>query len=139
MEKPYVIDASVALSWVLRDETNAKADEIRKVIEAGVQAWIPCHWRLEIANALLMAERRQRITPEEASEALHLMDELPLEEDARTAEQASGETLRLAREHGLTIYDAAYLELSKRQGAVLATFDDALIRAAKREKVALQE
>jgi hypothetical protein len=52
------IDPSVALAWLLPDETNARADAIRAAIEGGEDAWIPVHWRLEVGNGLLMAGRR---------------------------------------------------------------------------------
>jgi len=132
---PYVVDPSVALAWLLPDETNARDDVIRQAIEGGAEAWIPVHWWLEIGNGLLMAERRKRIRPEQVDQALTLINALPLEEDADTAEQISGRTLTLARKHDLTIYDAAYLELAQRRGAILATFDEQLLKAAKKEKI----
>ena len=131
----YVIDPSVALAWLLPDETNARADAVRVAVENGADAWIPAHWWLEIGNGLLMAERRGRITAEQVAQALSLVNSLPVEEDAETAAQIPVRTFALARKHGLTIYDAAYLELSQRRGAILATFDDQLLQAAAREKI----
>ncbi|MGO8678830.1 MAG: type II toxin-antitoxin system VapC family toxin [Limisphaerales bacterium] len=135
---PYVIDPSVALAWLLPDETNARAATIRAALENGADAWVPVHWWLEIGNALLMAERRGRITPREVAQALSLVNALPFEEDEETAEQIPVRTFGLAREHGLTIYDAAYLELAQRRGAILATFDKQLLTAAATEKVPTQ-
>jgi predicted nucleic acid-binding protein len=131
----FVVDPSVALAWLLPDESSARADAVRKEIEDGGEAWIPSHWWLEIANGLLMAERRGRISPDKVSHALTLINALPLEEDDNTAEQVPGRTLSLARKHDLTIYDAVYLELAQRRGATLATFDGQLAKAAKKEKV----
>jgi predicted nucleic acid-binding protein len=131
----YVIDPSVALAWLLPDETNARAAAVRAAVENGADAWVPVHWRLEIANGLLMAERRGRITQDQVAQALSLVNGLPFEEDAQTAEQIPARTLALARKHGLTIYDAAYLELAQRRGAILATFDGLLLKAAAGEKV----
>lgn len=130
-----VIDPSVALAWLLPDETNARADAVRVAVENGADAWIPAHWWLEIGNGLLMAERRGRITPEQVAQALSLVNALPLEEDEETAEQIPVRTMALARKHGLTIYDAAYLELAQRRGALLATFDAQLVDAAAKEGV----
>jgi predicted nucleic acid-binding protein len=130
-----VIDPSVALAWLLPDETNARAATIRAAIENGAEAWVPAHWWLEIGNGLLMAERRGRITAEQVAEALSLVNALPFEEDEETAEQIPVRTFGLARKHGLTIYDAAYLELAQRRGAILATFDEQLLAAAASEKV----
>jgi predicted nucleic acid-binding protein len=131
----YVIDPSVALSWLLPDETNAEADKVRQAIENGGEAWIPAHWWLELGNGLLMAERRGRIRSEQVAQAFSLLDSLPFEEDEDTAEQVPLRTIGLARQHGLTLYDAAYLELAKRRGATLATFDAQLIKAAAEEHV----
>jgi predicted nucleic acid-binding protein len=82
-----------------------------------------------------MAERRGRITAEQVAQALSLVNSLPFEEDEETAEQIPWRTFTLARKHGLTIYDAAYLELAQRRGAILATFDGQLLKAATKEKI----
>ena len=131
----YVIDPSLALAWLLPDEHNQDAIAIRQAIEDGDDAWIPAHWWLEIGNALLMAERKGRITPEQSAQALALIDDLPLEQDEETAEHVGERTFSLARKHRLTIYDAAYLELAQRRGAFLATFDAQLADAAAKEGV----
>jgi predicted nucleic acid-binding protein len=131
----FVVDPSIALAWLLTDETTVPAAAIREAIEGGAEAWIPSHWWLEIGNALLMAERRGRITTAGVTQALSLMEALPFEEDEETAEQLSVRTFALARKHGLTIYDAAYLELAQRRSATLATFDTQLLKAAGREGV----
>lgn len=131
----YVIDPSVALAWLLPDETSSSADVIRQTIVDGEKAWIPAHWRLEVGNGLLMAERRGRISTAQADLALSLLDAVPLEKDEETAGQVPGRTLGLARKHGLTLYDAAYLELAQRRAAILATCDNALLKAARKEKV----
>jgi predicted nucleic acid-binding protein len=131
----FVVDPSVALAWLLPDETNARANAVRGQIEEGAKAWIAAHWWLEVGNGLLAAERRGRISADQVSHALTLINALPLEEDENTAEQIPGRTLALARKHHLTIYDAAYLELAQRRGATLATLDEQLLKASKREKV----
>jgi predicted nucleic acid-binding protein len=131
----YVIDPSVALAWLLPDETTPRAAAFRAAVENGAETWIPSHWWLEIGNGLLMAERRRRITPEQVAQALSLVNSLPLQEDGETAAQIPVRIFALARKHGLTIYDAAYLELAQRRGAILATFDEQLLRAATKEKI----
>ena len=133
----FVVDPSVALAWLLTDETTGKATSIRQAIEQGAEAWIPAHWWLELANGLLVAERRGRITGDAVGQALFLVEELPFEEDDQTAEQISVRTFALARKHQLTIYHAAYLELAQRRKAVLASFDSQLLKAAAKEGVAV--
>jgi predicted nucleic acid-binding protein len=121
----FVLDTSVAVSWLLPDESSgeSKAWLERLVVEGGL---VPNLWPLEVGNALLMAQRRQRVKAVQA-----LMD-LPIERDQETSERAWRETLQLADDHGLTLYDAAYLELAVRLDLPLATFDQPLKIAAQR-------
>jgi predicted nucleic acid-binding protein len=84
-----------------------------------------------------MAERRKRASQAEITEALSLVAALPVVTDDQTAQRAFSDTVALARQYGLTIYDAAYLELAMRRGASLATTDGALSKAAKAAGVAL--
>jgi predicted nucleic acid-binding protein len=59
----------------------------------------------------------------------------PIEMDAETNARAWENTAALVRQHGLTLYDAAYLELAARRGLPLASFDGALVRAAGAKRV----
>jgi predicted nucleic acid-binding protein len=92
---------------------------------------VPALWHLEVANALLVGERRKRTTAAKVSHFLTLLSALPITVDEETATRAWSDTLSLARTHGLSAYDAAYLELAVRQGLPLATLDEPL-RAALR-------
>jgi predicted nucleic acid-binding protein len=65
------------------------------------------------------------------AEALEFVFALSITTDDETNRRCPGESLALAREHGLTVYDAAYLELALRRRAGLATLDRALARAAR--------
>ena len=96
---------------------------------------VPAHWRFEVANMLIMAERRGRIVPNAAAESLADLDALPIGIDADSLVQAWGETMALAREHSLTVYDSAYLELAKRLSLVLVSTDKKLLAAAALEGV----
>jgi predicted nucleic acid-binding protein len=123
-----VVDASVALAWVLDDETDTYADSILSSL-SGSSILVPSHWALEVTNALLMAERRRRTTPADTSRAVALLGALPIEIDHRTGEVAPVSTLSIARSYALTVYDAAYLELCVREGLPLATIDTRLASA----------
>ncbi|MFN0010726.1 MAG: type II toxin-antitoxin system VapC family toxin [Phycisphaerales bacterium] len=131
---PLVVDCSVAMTWCFHDEASAAADAMlqRLGVESGV---VPGHWRLEVANTLLMGLRRKRLSEAAATDFLALLDGLPIETDLDTAAHAVGATLTLARTHGLTVYDAAYLELALRLGLPLATKDAALAGAATKAGV----
>ena len=131
--KAPVPSSSVALAWVLRDEPSASADAaLEQVAENGGVA--PSLWWVEVRNGLVTAERRGRLTQEDTAAAVQAIDALGIHLD-----QAPDSTslLRLARTHGLTAYDAMYLELSIRQQRPLATLDRKLSAAAQAEGVAL--
>ncbi|MDB6128550.1 MAG: hypothetical protein JWM35_2446 [Verrucomicrobia bacterium] len=128
--KSLVLDGSTALGFVLQDEQAPLALKALATIEAGVSALVPAHWCVEVANGLLMAERRGRATRAEITEAFHLIQALPVTVDDETAHRTASDTVGVAREYGLTIYDAAYLELAMRRGASLATDDRDLRKAA---------
>lgn len=125
----FVLDASVALSWCFEDEADAAGDAVLRRLSVEAAA-VPGIWPLEVANVLLAAERRKRITPAESGRFLHLLESLPIEVDAHAAARAPREILALARAHGLSSYDAAYLELAVREGIALATRDANLAAAA---------
>lgn len=130
-----VMDGSTALGFLMSDEQAPRALLALEALERGVPTWVPSHWALEVANGLLMAERRKRVSQADAAEALGILAQLPIETDTETARRASGETVGLARQFALTVYDAAYLELALRRGAALATSDAALAKAAKKAGV----
>jgi predicted nucleic acid-binding protein len=87
-------------------------------------------WPLEVANAVLMGERRQRSTEAQAAKWFGYLRSLPIAVDDATNDRAWGEVLSLARTHRLSACDAAYLELALRRGLPLATLDDQLKAAA---------
>jgi predicted nucleic acid-binding protein len=122
-----VLDSSIALSWCLPDEDET--DRIQQEV-AGSGAIAPAHWPLEVANALLMAERRQRISADFRNAALNDLRALPIILDAETSARAWDETLQLAEAYRLTAYDAAYLELAHRRALPLATLDEEMRVAA---------
>jgi predicted nucleic acid-binding protein len=126
----FVLDGSVALAWYFVDEQEAYADGVAASLPSSA-AVVPAVWPLEVANAVLMGERRQRGTTTKASVWLRFLRSLPITVDDETHLRAWGDTLDLARTHGLTAYDAAYLELALRRGLPLATLDKKLRAAAK--------
>lgn len=127
----FVLDCSVAISWCLVDENNSTANAILAMMP-DAEAFVPGIWSLEIANVLLVAERRNRMTQEQSSEAITLLQSLLIQVDTATDANALGATLTLGRQEGLAAYDAAYLELALRLGLPLATVDQRLAEAATR-------
>jgi predicted nucleic acid-binding protein len=133
-----VLDASTALTWCFPDEKAQKAQEISERIAAGEAVTVPAFWRHEVLNALLVGERRKRITPELIQAFIEELNAMPIDVDAHTtAATVFTVTHSLCRKHRLTAYDAAYLELAIREGRSLATMDDDLRRAALAENVAV--
>ena len=130
----FVLDCSVAAAWLFEDEATRETDALLDQLADGV-AWVPLHWRLEVGNVLVQAERRGRITPAQVATGVDFVDNLPIEVDAETDSRSFREVLALARPASLTTYDATYLELALRRGLALATKDRALVRAARRLKV----
>ena len=121
-----VIDASIAAAWFFPDEDSAIARKAGEHVfnEGGL---VPRLFWFEIRNALLIGERRGRGDPAASAAFLARLDALPIEVDHRP----SGiELLGLAREHALSGYDAAYLELALRSATQLATLDRRLVTAA---------
>lgn len=131
-----VVDASVALSWVLKDEHTAASEHLfDQVVAEG--AVVPALWRLEVANGLQISIRRQRITAAYRDAAIQRLMELLIEVDSETDARAWTNTLHLADLHRVTIYDACYLELALRRNLPLATRDQALATAAGNAGVVL--
>ena len=127
-----VIDASMALAWVFEREQRDEAERAEQLLAGcGEQpCWVPGLWHLEIANALAVAERRQVISPDTSDLILIRVGNLPIRTADDMTSARAGTVLSLARGHGLSSYDASYLELAQRLGAALASFDRRLNQAA---------
>jgi predicted nucleic acid-binding protein len=133
-----VVDASIAVAWCFPDETSDYADAVLVSLE-GKTMLVPAVWSLEIANAVLVGERRKRLNQPEIRQFTTLLESLSLVQDRRPVANHVNDVLPLARTHGLSAYDAAYLELSIRHGAPLATLDEKLQKAAKLAGVTIFE
>jgi predicted nucleic acid-binding protein len=125
----FVVDSSVTVAWFFEDESDAYAEAVEDALASAI-AWVPSLWPLEVANALVVGERRKRTTEAKVAPFLNLLRSLPITLDDETATQAWQESLHLALAHYLSVYDAAYLELALRRGLPLATLDDRLKAAA---------
>jgi predicted nucleic acid-binding protein len=129
-----VIDASFVASLLLPDEAADEADSrLRQIKEGGAAA--PAIWQLEVANLLLMAERRKRIDASQFARLVEAIDALPVTLQSALTVKQRGDVLHYARKHLLTAYDAVYLELALRLNLPLATADNPLKAAAKAEGV----
>jgi predicted nucleic acid-binding protein len=93
---------------------------------------VPALWSIEITNAVLIAERRKRIKQAEIRRFVELLDGLTVIIDSQSVTESVSNILPLAREYGLSAYDAAYLDVAVRQGVPLATLDSALQKAGRK-------
>ena len=122
-----VIDNSVFLSWCMGDEDHPTATHaMQLVVEGG--GVVPRIWWYELRNALVMNERRGRISPQRVSDTLADSMAIGITVDN---DHDGSLLLDLARSHGLTVYDAAYLEVAVRRSLPFATLDRSLRNAAE--------
>ncbi len=127
----FVADASVGAAWLVSSQSDSETDRLLNEVEAGAGVHVPALWLLEIANTLLVLRRRGRLDEKGYAQShLDLLDLHPRvdEEDHRVT---LGKVSQLAEQHGLSIYDAVYLELALRRALPLASRDAALNKAAK--------
>lgn len=132
----FVLDNSVVCGWLIEDQ----ADDYTEAIAVRLQtetAWAPALLRLEYANVLRTACKRQKMAARQAQGAIAALVELPIVIDAHPPD--AGMLLALALRYELTSYDAAYLELCLRRQIPIATRDDALAEAARLAGVGVVE
>ena len=124
-----ILDSSIAIAWCFPDERD---DYSQSVLDALVTepAFVPSLWHLEVANTLLVGERRKRSTQANTVAWLGFLAGLPITVDEETRGHAFGDITNLGRSQDLSAYDAAYLELAMRRGLPLATLDEKLKSAA---------
>ena len=135
--KEFVLDCSATLPWVFASEATPAADALLDILTEGGKAWVPALWHLELGNVLLGAKRKGRIDRAGIEKFLSLLGAFDIEVDGVTMHAAWSRTLALAESFGLTLYDAAYLELTLRMGLPLATLDETLRRAVRKAGGAL--
>lgn len=130
---PFVLDASVTACWAFDDEAHFHASLALERLRADI-ALVPTVWWFEVRNTLVVNDRRGRLSEADTASFLRAVSRLPLVVDRAPNEER---VLALARAHRLSVYDAAYLELAKREGVPLATLDRMLQQAARAENLSL--
>jgi predicted nucleic acid-binding protein len=126
----FVLDASVALAWLFKDEETPASMAIHAMTDDH-QLVVPPHWFAEIANGIRQGERRGRCQPDELPGFLHILNLLSFSVDTLAPFAQFSLVLPMARAHNLTIYDAAYLHCAFSNRLPLATFDRQLASAAR--------
>lgn len=134
--KRFVLDASITLAWFLDRPMAQYAEHVRQLLMRGSRAVVPELWRLEIANGFLVGERRGLLTPADVAEGLQTLDAVIAQAIDSSEDSVSMRgLLSIAREFGLTAYDAVYLQTAIRQQLPLATLDRQLLAAASKAGV----
>jgi predicted nucleic acid-binding protein len=131
---PLVLDASTALAWLVRrvnPEEDRLADEaLQRIQKDGVV--VPALWFLEVANGILVSQRRGGVSIATSASFIGLVEALPIDQDKVQPWSVFATVLFLGRSFELTSYDAVYLELVLRIGGTLATFDGQLAEAVRK-------
>ena len=129
----FVLDASFTVTLCMDEGPPARAEAVWALL-GNPDTFVPPVWTAEVRNALVANERRGRISPQEVEGWFDVLEGSSVTTDFHPDHRT---TLSLARAHGLTFYDALYLELALRRQATLASLDDALMRAADAQGVPL--
>ncbi len=132
-----VVDASVALRWLLADEPDRElALRVRDRIQAGrLEPRQPPHFPMEIASALVAAGRVGRLEPSTIGPLVRSLEAFRLDMiDPNDFASAAAET---AIDLGLRVPDAGYIVCARRTGGTLITADRRLFEVALRSGAAV--
>lgn len=134
----FVLDASVALAWVVDHNPDPYAAKVRQRVSAGDRATVPAFWQLEISNVLALVHRRGLLSAQETDEGLKYYESfLVRHTDIVASIPSMRDLLRTALELNLTSYNAMYIDLALNVNLPLATLDKGLRSAATKTGVAL--
>ena len=136
MNGSVVVDASVAIAWVVRSQVSDQESlDLLDSVLAGSVIVVPVLWAFEVANSLLALLRRRVVDDGQYERARNNLASLQSIVDEEGPRLALTETSTLAQKYSLSVYDAVYLELALRRRLPLATRDSSLNKAAKRAGV----
>ncbi len=126
----YVLDASLIIASLVDEADTDRAVPV--VIDAQSGGWAPPHLFLEVSNALTMKLRRKLIVAAHRDAAFEKFGRYNITvDDDPDRVSVTRRAIGLADAHGLTLYDAAYLELALRRSATLGSLDLDLRKAGK--------
>lgn len=127
----FVVDASMAASWMTSDENIELTDRVMLRLAQGL-ARVPSQFWQEARSLFLRAERRGRLPTGGAAAAMQRLWRLPIGDTGAGADAA---VFALATRHGLSTYDATYLALALAEQVPIATLDMRLAAAARLDAV----
>ena len=126
----FVLDNSVSAAWCFEDQSTPYTDAVLQALIEGATVFVPAVWRLEIVNALVVAERRKKVAPAKSAKFLQDLQLFTITVDVGGLDQVFGTVIDQARVYQRSAYDASYLELAQRLGLPFATKDEPLKKAA---------
>ena len=133
----FVVDASVALCWYFPRQRTPYTEAVFDRLAAGDEALVPALWPLEMVNSLVVAARQKAITLAQLDTFIADLKDLPITVDFNGVGRSYSSVVRLSRQHQLSSYDAAYLDLAQVEGVPIATLDRNLLNAARASRVEL--
>jgi len=122
-----IVDASVALKWVIDEEGSEAASAL-----AGESLSSPSLMLAECANALWAKALRREITDAEVLERLALLRAAPVL--LVPLEELLEDATRLALALGHPVYDCLYLALAVRERTRLVTADRQFARVVREDR-----
>ena len=125
-----VIDASVAIGWLIASQADAVSDA---ALDEVVRSYgsVPASFAFEIGRVLRRRERFHGLGPQEFDEMVADLRALRLVVDQANPMDRLSAVAALTRRYVISFADAAYLELAGRMDLPLATRDQGLARAAE--------
>lgn len=128
--KRFVLDASVALGWFLDNPVSPYALRVKQALVDDARAVVPALWHLEMANGLVVAERRRILATAEGTRCLQYVEQLTSQIETNNDLIPAWQALATARSFQLSAYDAVYLDTARNEGLPLATLDQSMRAAA---------
>lgn len=128
--KRFVLDASIALAWFLDNPVSPYALRVKQALVDGARAVVPALWHLEMANGLVVAERRRILATAEGTRCLQYVEQLTSQIETNNDLVPARQALATARSFQLSAYDAVYLDTARNEGLPLATLDQSMRAAA---------
>ena len=133
----FVLDASMTAAWCFEDQSTPYTEAVLQAVINGAEVIVPAIWRVEVANVLVVAERRKKISTETSMRFILALKKFAIIVDLDGLDEVFGKVIDHARRYQRSAYDASYLELAHRRGLPLATKDGPLKAAADALRIPL--
>ncbi|MFO0872438.1 MAG: type II toxin-antitoxin system VapC family toxin [Phycisphaerales bacterium] len=124
MGRVLVVDASVAVKWLLPEKHSVEATAL---LARGNRLIAPDLLWIEVGNVLWKHQRRGSLSIEETTQLAEQVMSIPIE--IEPSESLVQPAVQLALSTGRSVYDCVYIALALMRDAVLATADERLAHA----------